>query len=166
MINKKICMLGALAVGKTAMVQQYVRSIFSDKYLSSVGVKVSKKNIEVQGCQMNMLLWDLEGQDDFGTVNTSYIKGAGGLLLVVDGARGDTLSVALMLRNTALDMLGHQTPHLLIINKSDIKESWEITDKILDSLKNSGIQVIKTSAKTGFNVEHAFITLATMMMDQ
>lgn len=165
MINKKICMLGALAVGKTAMVQQYVRSIFSDNYLSSVGVKVSKKSVDLNGATMNMLLWDLEGQDDYGSVNTSYIKGAGGLLFVADGTRGETLSVALMLRNTALDMLGHDTPHLLIINKNDLKDTWEITDKVLDSLKNSGIQVVKTSAKTGLNVEYTFSTLAAMMMD-
>lgn len=166
MINKKICMLGALAVGKTAMVQQYVRSIFSDDYLSSVGVKVSKKAVDLNGETMNMLLWDLEGQDDYGSVNTSYIRGAGGLLFVADGVRGETLSVALMLRNTALDLLGHDTPHLLVINKSDLADTWEITDKVLDSLKNSGIKVIKTSARTGDNVESAFTSLAGMMMER
>ncbi len=168
MINKKICMLGALAVGKTALVQQYVHSIFSDHYLSSVGVKVSKKTVEVKTAAepVNLLLWDLEGQDDYNAVNTGYIKGASGLFFVVDGNRGETLSVALMLRNTALEMLGPTTPHLLIINKEDLKDTWEITDKVLESLSNSGITVLRTSAKTGLNVELAFSTLAAMMMDQ
>ncbi|UQZ87991.1 GTP-binding protein [Deltaproteobacteria bacterium Smac51] len=165
MLSKKICMLGALAVGKTALIQQYVRSIFSDSYLSSVGVKVSKKTLTVQETPMNLLLWDLEGQDDYNAVNTSYIKGAAGLLFVVDGTRGETLSVALMLRNTALDILGHNTPHVLLINKEDLNDSWEITDKVLTSLKNSGITVLKTSAKTGLNVESAFSALAEMMVD-
>jgi len=164
MINKKICMLGALAVGKTALVRRYVRSIFTDNYLSSVGVKVSKKNVDINGESVTLLLWDLEGQDNYNDINTSYMKGASGLLFVVDGTRGETLSVALKLRNTALSLLGHDTPHLLLLNKEDIKDSWEITSKVVDSLKSNRINVLETSAKTGLNVELAFSNLATMMM--
>lgn len=164
MLSKKICMLGALAVGKTALIQQYVRSIFSDEYLSSVGVKVSKKCLTARDTPMNLLLWDLEGQDDYNPLNVSYTKGSAGLLFVVDGTRGETLSVALMLRNIALDLLGHDTPHILLINKADIQDSWEITEKVLTSLQNSGIKVLETSAKTGLNVENAFYELAEMML--
>lgn len=167
MINKKICMLGSLAVGKSALVQQFVRSIFSDTYLSSVGVKISKKSMILDNEQnVNLLLWDLEGQDDYNAVNTSYIKGAHGLIFVADGTRGETLSVALMLRNTALDMLGADTPHVLVVNKEDISPTWEITDKVLESLSSSGINVVKSSAKTGHNVENLFRDLARAMVEQ
>lgn len=165
MLSKKICMLGALAVGKTSMVQRYVRSIFSDNYLSSVGVKVSKKETGVRGQGINLLLWDLEGQDDYNAVNISYIKRAGGLFFVADGTRGETLSVALSLRNEALGILGYDTPHILIINKDDLRDTWEITDKVISSLANSGLTVMKASAKTGLNVEEAFDAIASMMMD-
>lgn len=164
MLNKKICMLGSLSVGKTALVQQFVRSIFSDTYLSSVGVKVSKKTININDEFLNLILWDLEGQDEYNAVNTSYIKGASGLFFVADGTRGESLSVALTLRNTALDILGPETPHILIINKEDISDQWEITDKVLNSLTNGGLKVLKTSAKTGFNVETAFRQMAEMTM--
>lgn len=166
MINKKICMLGALAVGKTALVRRYVRSIFSDEYLSTIGVKVSKKSVDINGEPFSMLLWDLEGQDDFSAVNTSYLKGANGLFIVVDGTRGETLPAALKLRNSGLALLGQDMPHILIINKADIKDSWEITDKVIESLKHNHIKVLETSAKTGLNVELAFSNLATMMMDR
>lgn len=159
-------MLGSLAVGKTALVQQFVRSIFSDTYLSSVGVKISKKTLSLNGEFLNLILWDLEGQDEYSAVNTSYIKGASGLLFVADGTRGESLSVALTLRNSALDILGPETPHLIIINKADISEQWEITDKVLDSLCESGLTALKSSAKTGLNVETAFLSLAEMMMGQ
>lgn len=159
-------MLGSLAVGKTALVQQFVRSIFSDTYLSSVGVKISKKTFNINDEFLNLILWDLEGQDEYSTVNTSYIKGANGLFFVADGTRGESLSVALTLRNSALDILGPDTPHLIIINKVDISEQWEITDRVLDSLRESGLTVLKSSAKTGYNVETAFLSLAEMMMSQ
>lgn len=164
MLNKKICMLGSLSVGKTALVRQFVRSIFSDTYLSSVGVKVSKKTLNLNGDFVNLILWDLEGQDEYNAVNTSYIKGANGLFFVADGTRGESLSVTLTLRNTALDILGPATPHIVIINKADIREQWEITDKVLESLTHSGLTVMQTSAKTGLNVEAAFSTMAKMMM--
>jgi small GTP-binding protein len=158
--------VGALAVGKTALIQQYVHSIFSDEYLSSVGVKISRKTVETDGQALNMLLWDLEGQDDYGGVNISYLKGASGFFLVADGTRGETLSVALTLRRTALELLGPDTPHLLLINKNDLEEGWEITDKVLASLQDSGVQVVRSSARTGFNVEYAFSALAKMMLEQ
>ena len=166
MINKKICMLGAFAVGKTALVQRYIHSIFSDDYLSSVGVKISKKTVTVNGEEINLMLWDLEGQDDYSAINLSYLRGAMGLFIVADGSRGSTLSVALTLRNTALKTLGDEVPHILLVNKSDIQENWEVTDKIIASLKTGGMNVIKTSAKTGENVENAFNTLAQLMSER
>ena len=162
MLNKKICMLGSFSVGKTALVQRFVRSIFSDQYLSSVGVKVSKKTINLSDDPLNLILWDLEGQDDYGGVNTSYIKGANGLFFVADGTRGDSLSTALTLRNNALDILSPDTPNILIINKEDLQDQWEITDKVIGSLMNGGLKVFKSSAKTGFNVETIFTEMGKM----
>ncbi|MDR1487479.1 MAG: GTP-binding protein, partial [Deltaproteobacteria bacterium] len=110
MINKKICMLGSFSVGKTALVRQYVSSIFSDTYLSTVGVKISKKTINVKNQELNLLLWDMEGQDNYSLVNMSYLRGAHGLLFVVDGTRGETLTVALKLRVESMKILGSGIP--------------------------------------------------------
>ena len=65
MIQKKICMLGAFAVGKTSLVKQYVSGIFSEKYHTTVGVKIDKKMVEVDGQSMTLILWDLHGEDEF-----------------------------------------------------------------------------------------------------
>jgi len=73
MIQKKICMLGGFAVGKTSLVARYVSSIFSDKYLSTVGVKIDKKQLNVDGKDVTMMLWDIYGQDDFQTVQPSQL---------------------------------------------------------------------------------------------
>jgi small GTP-binding protein len=164
MINKKICMLGSFCVGKTALVRHYVNSIFSDNYLSTVGVKISKKAIEVDGEEINLMLWDMEGQDNYSMVNLSYLRGAHGLLFVVDGTRGETLSVSLKLRMEALKILGPTVPSFFIINKADLEAEWEISEKVLTSLETKGVTAIKTSAKTGLNVESTFARLAAAMM--
>ena len=88
MIQKKICMLGAFAVGKTSLVAQYVSSLFSEKYLSTVGVKIDKKQLTVDGRDVTLMLWDIYGQDDYQTVQPSQLRGMSGYLLVVDGRGG------------------------------------------------------------------------------
>jgi small GTP-binding protein len=165
MINKKICMLGSFSVGKTAMVRQFVNSIFSDNYLSTVGVKISKKSIAVGDEEINLVLWDMEGQDNYSMVNLSYLRGAHGLFFVVDGTRGETLTVALKLRLEATKILTANVPSLFLINKVDLEPEWEITSKVLSSLEAKGIKLFKTSAKTGLNVENAFSALSLAMME-
>ena len=93
MIQKKICMLGSFAVGKTSLVSQFVSSIFSDKYLSTVGVKIDKKTDHGRRpARSTLMLWDIYGEDGFQTVQKSYLRGASGYLLVVDGTRFDTFA--------------------------------------------------------------------------
>ncbi|MDR2199499.1 MAG: GTP-binding protein [Deltaproteobacteria bacterium] len=165
MTNKKICMLGAFCVGKTALVRQYVSSIFSDNYLSTVGVKISKKVVKVSDDEISLVLWDMEGQDHYSTVNLSYLRGANGLLFVIDGTRGESLSVALKLRSDAIKLLGPDIPHYFLVNKADLEPEWEITAKVLATLENRGIKILKTSAKTGLNVEQSFSSLTRDMLE-
>ncbi len=91
MIQKKICMVGVFATGKTSLVQQFIYSKFSEKYHSTVGVKIDRKEVILAGTQVNLLLWDLAGQDKFQTVQGSYLRGSSGIFFVVDGTRRETL---------------------------------------------------------------------------
>ncbi len=156
-------MLGSFAVGKTALVQQYVHSIFTDRYLSTIGVKISKKNMEVNGTEVSLVLWDLEGKDDYVDVNISYLRGAMGFFVVADGTRKETFDIAMSLRSLALDLIG-DVPHLLLVNKADLASEWEVSDEMLADIQKQGLSVLKTSAKTGFAVNKAFTTLAQCVL--
>ncbi len=163
MISKKVCMLGAFSVGKTSLVEQYVHSIFSNKYLSTVGVKISKKSFNIDGSDLTMVLWDMEGQDIYASVNMSYLRGAMGFFVVADGTRLETLDIALSTREAALGKVGN-VPNYLIINKSDLISEWEITEGKLAVLEESGVKVLRTSAKEGLAVNAAFEALARDML--
>jgi small GTP-binding protein len=156
-------MLGAFAVGKTALVQRYVHSIFADRYLSTVGVKISKKNLALEDQEISLVLWDLEGKDTYTEVNISYLRGAMGFFVVADGTRRDTLETALNLRTLALNLAG-AVPHSLLMNKADLAPAWEVTREDLAALEEGGLAIFETSAKTGLGVEEAFIALARDMM--
>lgn len=162
MIQKKICMLGSFAVGKTSLVARFVRSIYSEKYHTTVGVKIDKKQVQFDGKSMNLILWDLYGEDEFQKVHMSYLRGASGYLLVIDGTRRETLDKAIVLQQRTEEAMG-KIPFVVVLNKADMKENWEIDDRTIDELTNKGWHIFQGSAKTGLGVEEAFLALAQEM---
>ncbi|MCG3159643.1 MAG: hypothetical protein JMDDDDMK_00657 [Acidobacteria bacterium] len=158
-IQKKICLLGAFAVGKTSLVARFVKSIYSDQYITTVGVKVDKKTINIDGQEINLIVWDVAGEDDLQKVRMNYLSGASGYLLVADGTRRDTLETARMLRDRVNEEVG-ALPFIFLINKADLASEWEIDDQAVAECEAHGWTVIKTSAKTGEGVEEAFTKLA------
>ena len=164
MIQKKICMLGGFAVGKTSLVSRFVRSIFSEKYLSTVGVKIDKKQVSVDGRDVTLMLWDVNGQDDFQLVQPSHLRGMSGYLLVVDGTRRATLETAVQLQQKATETVG-PCPFLLLLNKSDLGPFWEIDEGTFFKLAEQGWRIVRTSAKSGDGVEEAFEKLARAMLE-
>lgn len=164
MHKKKVCMLGAFAVGKTSLVRRFVEGIFSDKYLTTVGVKIGKKSVEVDGRPMDLVLWDIQGEDAYAKLQTSYLRGASGYLLVADGTRASTLEKARELEARVREALG-PVPFVLVLNKSDLADTWEIDDETVAELEASSWDVRRTSAATGDAVEEVFLSLARRMQE-
>ena len=162
MIQKKICMVGAFATGKTSLVARFVKSIFSDIYQTTVGVKIDKKLIKFKDHELNLILWDIHGEDEFQKVRMSYMRGASGYFLVVDGTRRYTLEQAFFLQQRVEDNIG-KVPFILILNKADLTNEWEIDGAAMEELSRKNWTVIKGSAKTGLGVEESFINLAEKM---
>lgn len=159
MIQKKVCLLGAFAVGKTSLVSRFVKSIYSDQYLTTVGVKVDKKAVTLGDQEVNLIVWDLAGEDEFQKVSMDFLRGASGYLLVADGTRLNTLETARMLRRRVSESVG-EIPFVFIINKNDLITEWEIDDQAIADCQMDGWKVIKSSAKTGEGVEESFKLLA------
>lgn len=162
-VAKKISLLGSFAVGKTSLVARFVRSMFSDEYHTTIGVKVDKKLVDVDGTEVKLMIWDIAGKDDFFEPPVSFLKGSSGYFMVVDGTRGATIEVARKMRQRMLDTVG-DIPFVLLINKVDLKDDWEVTDEDIESLKGEGMTVMLTSAKTGESVEEAFQHLSRAML--
>ncbi len=160
MLRKKICMLGAFAVGKTSLVARCVHSVFSEKYHTTVGVKVDTKPMVVGGQDLNLVLWDIAGEDEFHQVRMSYLRGASGYLLVVDGTRPTTLDTAVGLQHRVAEAVG-DVPFVVMLNKVDMEASWAVDE---GAIATQGWPLIKTSAKTGAGVEEAFVRLAQMIV--
>ena len=163
MIQKKVCMVGVYATGKTSLVRQFVHAKFSDKYLSTVGVKIDRKPVQVQGQDVNLLLWDLEGRDGVQDIQTSYLRGAAGVIYVADGTRHETVTQVHELRELVQATVG-DVPEVLALNKVDLADQWTVTAGDRADLARVAWHVFDTSAKTGDGVEAAFLWLATAMV--
>ncbi len=163
MIQKKVCILGAAGVGKTSLTAQFVYSKFSDKYLSTMGVKINRKKVLLGDTQVNMMIWDIHGEEKFKKITSSYLRGAAGLILVADGTRPDTINTAKeVLERTQQDM--GDIPYIWLLNKADLVDNWCLSDKHIHALEAMNQPIYRTSAKTGAHVETSFLKIAAMML--
>jgi small GTP-binding protein len=160
MLKKKICMVGAFGVGKTSLVRRFVDSIFDERYLTTIGVKIDRKDVSIDGKSFTLMLWDLAGEDDLAQLNVSHLRGASGYILVVDGCRASTLPKAAELQQRITQTLG-PIPFVLVVNKADLRDQWEVQTV---EVAQYGWPTFETSAKAGSGVEEMFLGLAAALL--
>ncbi|MEM9666319.1 MAG: Rab family GTPase [Bacteroidota bacterium] len=161
--QKKICLVGTSAVGKTSLVRRFVHGLFSDEYLTTIGVRIDKKEVKLpDGTAVQLIVWDLNGEDRFQQLSMSYLRGSAGYLLVADGTRPASIDTALDLRRRIEAQHG-PLPLVLLLNKVDLSTEWTVTDDRLDEL-NAEATVLLTSAKTGHQVSRAFRLLTEQFL--
>jgi small GTP-binding protein len=162
-VHKKVCIIGEFGVGKTSLVSRYVRSIFSDKYHTTVGVKIDKKDVLVGDDEVTLVLWDLAGESAVSALKLSLVKGSSGFILVADGTRRETLLATTRLYDEVRTILG-DVPFILAVNKADIITEWTVTDRDIDTFLAAGWDVRPSSAKDGLGVEQIFDDLALRLI--
>lgn len=163
-IQKKICMLGDFAVGKTSLVRRFVYDMFDDRYLSTMGVKVSRKTLNLETVTLNLMLWDLSGAAEFNQLQSSYYRGAAGAMMVCDMTRVNTLH-NLEKHIAAFRSVNPITKVLLVANKNDLQTEAQFSQQQLAKLADFyGFPYYTSSAKTGDNVELVFATLSQMLL--
>jgi len=164
MIQKKICVLGAAGVGKTSLIAQFVYSKFSEKYLSSMGVKIDRRVVHLESQQVNLMIWDIHGEEKFKKITSSYLRGASGVIMVVDGTRPDTLSVAQDIFQRVEQDVGN-IPSVWLLNKVDLEDQWCMSEGVVKQLREKYVSVYQSSAKTGANVEQTFFNITENMLN-
>ena len=167
-ISKKICLVGDFGVGKTSLIRRFVEREFSDQYLSTVGVKISRKTIELPKKieqkfeKLQLMIWDLEGHTKFKAIAPSYLQGASGAILVADVTRQETMDRLEEHLNLFLS-INPKGFIIIAFNKSDLFDE-EKMEKLLTTYDLSKqAQVLSsyaTSAKTGKEVDLIFEQLA------
>ena len=156
-------MLGSFGVGKTSLTAQFVARLFDDRYHTTVGVKVDKKLLQVDGVDLTLMVWDMAGEEDNLPIRLNYVNDAAGYILVIDGTRAKTLDVALSIQERVQTHVG-DLPFIAVINKADQRGNWEVQRSQIEDMASRGWTLLETSAKTGEHVEEMFVTLARQIL--
>ncbi len=162
MISKKVILTGSFGVGKTSLFEQFLYSKFSQKYLTTIGVKVDKKVLNINGKELSMIIWDIAGEVKQDKVPNSYFLGTSAIIYVFDVTRKSTYEeleediahIKKMLPTGITAIVG---------NKIDL-----VDDGFIEELKQN-IPLpwdILTSAKTGDNVEQLFHDIGIKLLAQ
>jgi small GTP-binding protein len=159
----KIAVVGDPSVGKTSLIRRFVTGAFSESYLSTIGVTFLRKELTLeQDVQANMQVWDLGGQSIFANMRTNYLRGTNGALIVFDLTQKTTLAHVQQWVDEVNGVVGH-VPLIIIGNKSDLPYKDSIVEHAQAIAQNLQFPFMKTSAKTGDQMEEAFFTIARNM---
>ncbi|MDM8526812.1 Rab family GTPase [Anaerolineales bacterium HSG24] len=162
-LQKKVCLLGEFAVGKTSLVRRFIEGVFEDKYLSTIGTKVSRKKFQfskgTQNIGLTMLIWDLAGGEKFDRMMRNYYRGSAGAIIVCDLTRPETTQA---LERYAQDFwsINANAPLVVVGNKADLVDERRVSDEELAvAAKKCQANYFVSSAKTGKDVETLFEAL-------
>lgn len=161
-IQRKVCLLGDFAVGKTSLVRRYVYSKFEADYLATIGVHVSRKEVTLteSGKRVVLVLWDLAGGETFSQMEASYYRGGAGALLVADVLRPDTFSI-LNTYATTFTQINANATLVFACNKVDLAPDLAPYERRMQELAARWkAPYFLTSALNGAQVEAAFQALA------
>jgi small GTP-binding protein len=163
MILAKICIMGEISVGKTSLIRRFVDRSFSDAYLATVGVKISRKHLQQSGSGtgtdgIQLVLWDLEGGESFDDITPSYLKGARGAVVVGDVSRPSTVDAIERHVQRFLVVNPHGAV-VIALNKSDLGHDPGLLLRASQHDTPAILSTICTSARSGEGVDALFTTL-------
>jgi len=169
-LKAKVCLVGEKAVGKTSLIRRFVLNTFDDRYITTIGTKVSKRELRVENVKkdtwMDMTIWDIMGERGFRELlKEAYFFGAQGVLAVCDITRQKTLAELDDWVDGVFRVVGH-VPVLIAVNKTDLGAERQFSEKEVAQVAQAfNAQFMFTSAKIGENVESCFQRLGTQILD-
>jgi len=171
LMKVKVCFIGDAGVGKTSLIKRFVLDVFDDRYIATIGTKVTKKIVDVQGpagqAKVMMLIWDIMGQKGFRELlREAYFFGAHGAIAVCDMTNRETVEELRYWIKALTDVAG-DVPIVFAGNKADLENERVVKEDDLKDLAGKyKAQAFVTSAKTGQNVEAAFKALALAISEK
>ena len=162
-ISKKIALLGSHGVGKTSLINQFVFQKFPENYLTTIGLKVDKKTLEIDDFRVDLVIWDIAGQDHMSNIPHYYLNGCSGVIFVMDLSRPSTYIGSQSQVSVIKSVVGEDAEVMVAGNKKDLLEPAEL-ERVMEEIPIK--PDFLTSAKFGENVDPLFHSLATKLLSR
>eukprot|EP01104_Vermistella_antarctica_P007149 TRINITY_DN178_c0_g1_i4.p1 TRINITY_DN178_c0_g1~~TRINITY_DN178_c0_g1_i4.p1 ORF type:complete len:203 (+),score=56.41 TRINITY_DN178_c0_g1_i4:76-684(+) len=157
----KLLIIGDSGVGKSCLLLRFSDDIFTDSFISTIGVDFKIRTIEIDGVKVKLQIWDTAGQERFRTITSSYYRGAHGIIVVYDVTDQKSFNNITKWLKEIDTFAGPHVQKLLVGNKCDLEDERTITVDAGNELAvKLGVPFVETSAKDSINVEQAFRTMA------
>jgi len=162
-IIKKVCVLGDPGVGKTSVINRYVKNVFSPEYLSTIGANISTKELELEQGKLIFSIWDIAGQQTSRSLGTSHYKGSEGVIYVYDLTSQESYD-GLINWEYQLKKSVEDAPHVILGNKLDLVDKDEIPENRLPVGSKFKTNFFMVSAKTSDGIQEAFAYLGEQIL--
>lgn len=166
----KVVVVGDEKVGKTSLIIRYTENRFSESYKQTIGSDIAIKYVHQEDKDVNLVLWDIGGQEQYKIMHKYYLQGAQAAILVYSITDRSSFENIPPWHNSVLERVG-KVPLILLGNKKDLSDQRVVSrDEALalatHLASDEKIRFFETSAKTAEIVEDAFFTLSEMLITQ
>jgi small GTP-binding protein len=161
-LRKKICFIGASAVGKTSLIANYASEPFSSKYHSTLGARITRATLVIKARLRELIIWDIKGETEFYHFPQAYLRGSDGFVFVADGTRPATCDQVLEQRERVFKSMGER-PHVLLCNKVDLSQLWTLSETDIERMRANIPNIFTCSARDGNGIRLAMETLTLAM---
>eukprot|EP01098_Paradermamoeba_levis_P003678 TRINITY_DN1648_c0_g1_i1.p1 TRINITY_DN1648_c0_g1~~TRINITY_DN1648_c0_g1_i1.p1 ORF type:complete len:192 (-),score=34.70 TRINITY_DN1648_c0_g1_i1:185-760(-) len=163
----KLLLIGDSGVGKSCLLVRFSDGVFTESFISTIGVDYKMKTMDIDGVQVKLQIWDTAGQERFRTITQNYYRNAHGIIVVYDITdEGSFDNVNKWVREIDISA-GSDIPKLLVGNKADLEQKRQVpTEKGQELANNLGVPFVETSAKEATNVEEVFNKLAKVVFEK
>ncbi|XP_067135075.1 ras-related protein Rab-37-like isoform X2 [Centruroides vittatus] len=165
LIHKTI-LVGDSGVGKTSLLVQFDQGKFqTGSFSATVGIGFTNKIVNVDETKVKLQIWDTAGQERFRSVTHAYYRDAHALLLLYDVTNKTSFDNTRAWLGEINEYAQDDVVIMLIGNKADVSAEREVKYEDGERLaKEYGVTFMETSAKTGMNVDLAFMAVARELL--
>ena len=157
----KILIIGDSGVGKSSILLNFTKNIFTDSFISTIGVDFKVKTISIEDKIVKLQIWDTAGQERFKTITSSYYRGGHGVIIVFDLTNRNSFENVSIWLNEIKSFNGNDIPKLLVGNKSDLKEEREVSKtEIEEFIEQNELSYLETSSKDSINIYNIFESIS------
>ena len=163
----KIVLVGDSNVGKSCTLIRFADDSFIENYITTIGVDFRFKTLDLGEKTVKLQIWDTAGQERYRTITNAYYRGSDGIFLTVDATNRKTFENVPSWLKEIGKYTDESVKKVLLVNKTDLEDKREVLDEDLEAFKKEwDIPYFLTSAKTGANVDKAFLNITEQLLNR